>query len=194
MALQSWSIAEFPFVNCRSASGQWTASGSGTNEYYFDNSGDALSGKPETVYINGEVASEGTLGALDAGEWAWGDNDTIGESTLYVRLSDGADPDGKDSGYIEAYCGDYTELIDSGSDTVIVLSLIVSNYDPDMTAVVTIKRVSSGDVEKFRWSLTIAAGDSPVALDSMIVVAGGDKLIVTSSVESTAIDASGDLT
>lgn len=89
----------------RSSSYQWTASGSGTNEYYLEASGGgdpSLGGDPDHVIINNAVATEGTLGSLAAGEWGYGDNDSLGYSTIYVRLSDGADPDNKSDGYILA--------------------------------------------------------------------------------------------
>jgi hypothetical protein len=34
----------------------------------------------------------GTVGSLAAGEWDWGDNDTLGADTLYIRLYDDSDP------------------------------------------------------------------------------------------------------
>jgi hypothetical protein len=77
----------------------WTASGSGTNEYYVRTAANANPGfaaSPPTsngVYINSAVATKGVLGSLAAGEWGYGDNDTLGYSTVYVRLSGGGDPD-----------------------------------------------------------------------------------------------------
>lgn len=88
--------------NIRSATYKWTASGSGTDEYYLELAagGDPSKSKPSTVYENLTAMSEGTLGSLATGEWAHGDNDTLGYSTLYVCLSDGADPDTKGIGYV----------------------------------------------------------------------------------------------
>jgi len=41
----------------------------------------------------------GTAGSLAAGEWDWADNDTLGFSTVYVRLTTGAaDPDARGEG------------------------------------------------------------------------------------------------
>jgi hypothetical protein len=89
----------------RSAIYAWTASGSGTNEYYLrllagTDPGLVQPGAAE-VYINSAVATQGTAGALAAGRWGWGDNDTLGYSTVYVRLADGTDPDGKAADYIQ---------------------------------------------------------------------------------------------
>jgi hypothetical protein len=78
-------------------------SGGGTNEYYCElvAGGDPSITKPGYLWINSSPATEGTLGSLSAGEWDYGDNDSLGYSTLYVRLSDGTDPDTKGTNYIE---------------------------------------------------------------------------------------------
>jgi len=76
----------------------WTASGQGTSEYYYI---DALTAKPIAVYANSIALVEGTLGSLTVGQWAYGDNDTIGSSKVYVRLADSTDPDTKTAGYIQ---------------------------------------------------------------------------------------------
>ena len=90
-------------ITLRSAAYQWTASGSGTNEYYAELAGGGDPGftaQPDYVQINGSNATEGTAGSLAAGEWDYADNDTLGFSTVYVRLSDGTDPDSKALDYV----------------------------------------------------------------------------------------------
>lgn len=64
---------------------------------------------------------------MAVGEWAWGDNDTIGYDTLYVRINGDADPDTQDSGYVQAI--EVEELLDSGANTIVLLSLIICNND-----------------------------------------------------------------
>ena len=85
---------------------QWTASGSGTNEYYLEAAGGGAPGvncsADNEVYIDSVVATQGTAGSLSAGEWDWADNDALGFSTHYVRLSDGTDPDTKADGFVSA--------------------------------------------------------------------------------------------
>lgn len=74
----------------------WTISGSGTNEYYVTwlaGADPGFGGEPANVTENGPLMSAGVVGSLSAGEWDWGDNDALGFSTIYVRLSDDADPD-----------------------------------------------------------------------------------------------------
>lgn len=78
---------------------QWTVSGSGTNEYYceLNGSGDPSLSEPRVVVEGGQAGSDmtlGTLGSLNAGEYGYGDNDSLGYSTIYVRVtSGGPDPD-----------------------------------------------------------------------------------------------------
>jgi len=92
----------------KAATYKWTASGAGTNEYYVEllAGGDPSLDEPSAVYedVGGAdtVMPVGTLGSLAAGEYAYGDNDTLGYSTIYVRLSDNVDPDTKADGYLEA--------------------------------------------------------------------------------------------
>lgn len=86
---------------------KWTASGSGTNEYYLTLFNDNLPDLPTPVEVreNGSAMTEGTAGSLSAGEYDIADNDTLGSNTLYVRLSDGADPDSKANTFLEVESG-----------------------------------------------------------------------------------------
>ena len=77
-----------------SVNGGWLVSPSQAGEYYLPRTADkAILGKPDTVYEAGTEIAEDTIGALAASRWAWGDNDSLGYRTLYVRLSDDVDPD-----------------------------------------------------------------------------------------------------
>ena len=82
---------------------KWTASGSGTTEFYaeLDAGGDPSLAEPDIVLENNVGMPDGTLGSLAAGEFDYGDNDTLGFNTVYVRLTDGADPDSKVDGFLE---------------------------------------------------------------------------------------------
>jgi len=73
---------------------RWTASGSGTNEYYLQTAagGNPSLASPAYVWIAGTYAAAGTIGDLDNGQRAYGDNDSLGYNTLYIR-SDAGDPD-----------------------------------------------------------------------------------------------------
>ena len=91
-------------ITIRSANYKWTLSSSGTSEYYLEASGGGNPGinGPNDVAENDSLMTEATVGSLSAGEWDWGDNDTLGYNTVYVRLSDSTDPDGKAADYVEA--------------------------------------------------------------------------------------------
>jgi hypothetical protein len=74
----------------------WIASGSGTNEFYLVNTAAMyVALKPDHMYENDVEMLEGAVGSLGVQQWDWGDNDALGYDTIYVRLSDGADPDSK---------------------------------------------------------------------------------------------------
>ena len=89
-------------ISIRNALYKWTASGGGTNEYYCElaGGGDPSLEDPFLVQIDGADATEGTVGSLNAGEWDYGDGDTLGYNTVYVRLTGGGDPDAQDIDHI----------------------------------------------------------------------------------------------
>lgn len=95
-------VANWQPISIRDAAYKWTASGSGTSEYYLELAagGDPGLTAPATVQEGGAEMSPGTAGSLLAGEWDFGDNDALGYSTVYVRLADGADPDTKDVDHV----------------------------------------------------------------------------------------------
>lgn len=79
---------------------QWTASGSGTSEYYLEANGGgepsgaaAIPTQPDTVVESGTERTEGTAGSLTAGQWDFADNDTLGYGTIYYRTTGSVDPD-----------------------------------------------------------------------------------------------------
>ena len=117
IAVKKWNGAWTEIVGSQyvlSGTYQWTASGSGTNEYYMEanGGGDPSVSEPSTLMEDGTPMTVGTLGSLAAGEYNYGDNDTLGYSTIYVRLSDGADPDSKADGYVSSGVTDATQSSD----------------------------------------------------------------------------------
>jgi len=91
------------FWNALVSSGfQWTSSGSGTDEYYCEvnGGGDPALTEPATVYEDKVAMTAGTAGSLALNEWDWADNDTLGYSTIYVRVAGGVDPDTLTDGYL----------------------------------------------------------------------------------------------
>lgn len=123
---------------------QWTNSTATSGEYYFSAAGPTH--KPCRVLANGSPLSEGTLGALTDGEWAWGDQDTLGSNKIYVKLAVG-DPDGQAAGYVQCgdshsasqwqirtATGDYTTpLYDSGESTDLQAHIVPAGILEDGT-------------------------------------------------------------
>ena len=82
-------------TSVRNSRWNWTASGSGTGEFYLRTAAGtnpAFAAAPAAVQIAGADATPGTVGTLAEGEWAFADNDTLGYSTLYVRLPGDVNP------------------------------------------------------------------------------------------------------
>lgn len=92
-------------ISLRNEKYQWTVSGSGTDEYYVELAGGGAPGfiaTPPTsngVYTNSTARTKGTLGSLAANEWGYGNNDSLGFSTVYVRI--GSDPDAQVADYVQ---------------------------------------------------------------------------------------------
>jgi hypothetical protein len=75
-----------------SASYKWTKSTRGTNEYYCKSSAD---GNPnllevKVAILQKTILTAGALGLLKDHEWGWGDNDSLGYKTLYLRDDSGS--------------------------------------------------------------------------------------------------------
>lgn len=182
MALERWTIPEFDYT----ALTGWTASASGTNEYYY--SGTAID-EPSFVKVDGSVATEGTLGSLAAGEFAWGDNDTIGHDTVYVRLASGSSPGSTDVYY---FITDTQTLITAeAAKETILLSLLISNYSSIADANIIVEH-TDGSSTLFKWEIDLLYTDSPFALDSKIVLEPADVIQITSNNPDVSVIASGD--
>lgn len=89
-------------ISIRSSAYSWTVSGSGTGEYYLRTAASGDPGIPEPPYVlqAGVAMTGGTVGSLTAGQWDYGDNDALGYSTIYVRLTGSGDPDAQLSGHV----------------------------------------------------------------------------------------------
>ena len=79
---------------------EWIRSGVGIDQYYLRLKGVAgdtnpdIDRKPDEIWINSNRATEGNGAVgLNAGEWDYGDFDSLGFSTVYVRLAGGESPE-----------------------------------------------------------------------------------------------------
>lgn len=98
-------VAKSFIKNRRSAAYKWTQSPSQSTEYYCELSGGGnpdLRLQPRAVYINNSPADEGSMGSLSVGQYDYGDNDSLGYNTIYVRITGDGDPDSQASGYIKS--------------------------------------------------------------------------------------------
>jgi len=91
----------------KSGTYKWTVSPATATEFFLelDAGGDPLLDDPDDVKENSVVIAEGTIGALTAGQWTFGDNDSNGFDTVYIRLTDSVDPDTKADGFVEHILG-----------------------------------------------------------------------------------------
>jgi len=87
----------------RDSNYEWYQNGA-TSEYYLQASGGGNPNinMPSVAIENNAQMTDGSANSLAAGEWDWNDVNGLGYSTVYVRLSDSTDPDGKSADYVEA--------------------------------------------------------------------------------------------
>jgi len=88
-----WTEYIFVKENLSSVTYKWTASAT-ANEYYVEltGGGDPSLSEPPYLLLNESLITNGTLGSLTDHQWDYGDNDTLGYSTVYIR-DDSGDPD-----------------------------------------------------------------------------------------------------
>lgn len=91
-------------TSLRTSSLRWVLSAAGAGIYYVEliGGGSASLANPTSVSENGvELNRKSSAVGLLAGEFFYGDADALGFNTVYVRLSDSADPDSKELDYVE---------------------------------------------------------------------------------------------
>jgi hypothetical protein len=92
------------------ATDQWTDSPTTPGEFFY--TGSDITAEPTFVFVDGTEQVSGTLGSLESGEYAWGDQDTLGADTLYVFQE--TDPDDQASGWIKVLTRDPDKIIVTG--------------------------------------------------------------------------------
>ena len=101
-------------TNIRAGAYRWIDSVAVPGEYWVElvAGGDPSISHPSSVTetLSDTPMTLGTLGSLAAGEWAYGDNDTIGFSTVYVNLTAGGDPDSQANGWVNYFDSDQIRL------------------------------------------------------------------------------------
>lgn len=91
-------------TSLRTAALRWVLSSAGAGIYYVElvAGGSASLANPFVIHENGVDMTRNSIAAsLAAGQFFYGDVDSLGFTTVYVRLSDSADPDSKALAYVE---------------------------------------------------------------------------------------------
>jgi len=86
---------EFCIGHYSSSTYKWTASSNGDSEYYCELAagGDpSIDNEPDYVTLDGKKITNGAIGSLSDHQWDYGDNDSLGYNTIYIRDESG-DPD-----------------------------------------------------------------------------------------------------
>lgn len=153
----NWS-GDATVVSIRNATYEWIASGDSYYVRLVAGAADPSLVDPDSVEEDDVDMTEGTLGSLTAGQWAYGDDDTLGYSTVYVRLSDSADPDGKAEDFVEwerirPYTGD-TAVFDGTAVGSVTSGLDQGTFN--LAAIYTYHGYS-GDIGTSSTSLEISA-------------------------------------
>ncbi len=156
-------------VSLRTANYSWTASGADAGAYYLRTAangdpGIATPGTTTGAITGGDVAfTSGTGGALAAGQFAYGDFDTLGYSTIYIQMNVAGDPDAQALDYIKLYqvpvATDHVR-IPAGSGTMVgydFSGVAIGDFiveDGYTAAIGTATLPLSIDPDRFEWSGT----------------------------------------
>ena len=107
MGIDYWIVDQDPeTVVIRNAAYKWTESPSQAGEYYLELVGGGDPGLVDPANVREVIAavrtnmSGGTVGNLAPGQWDFGDNDSLGFDTIYVKLTAVTDPDVQDEGHV----------------------------------------------------------------------------------------------
>ena len=106
--LYVWGVSKTMSVSLVDGStDQWTDSPTTPGEYYY--TGADITAEPTYIFEDDTEMTEGILGSLASGEYAWGDQDTLGTDTLYIFGA--SDPDLEADGYIKVLTTDPDKII-----------------------------------------------------------------------------------
>lgn len=84
-----------------------------------------------------------------------------------------------------------TLMTAASAKETILLSLLFSNYSTADDAEIVYEH-TDGTNTLFKFVLTIPAGNSPVAIDSKLVLEPGDVISITSDIDEVSVIAGGD--
>lgn len=113
---------------------QWIKTGdSALSEYYLATTdsvpGDPGITEPFKVLLNSVEGGPDVLGSLAQGNWAYGDNDSLGFDTIYVRMADDSDPDDSANTVQAKYFDNTDTLAGSTVEDIITPVTLGDRYD-----------------------------------------------------------------
>ena len=169
---------------------QWTESVAVSGEYHLELSGGGDPGitEPSSVSDSSGALAVGTVGTLTNGEWDWGDNDTLGYSTVYVKIAAG-DPD--DEGYagitgrIDETIAKYKPTVDGvgyeedETTTTLVATTVTKIYDEADLDNVDVLGIHPEALTDLKYAFVPAGGSAPATANMKTLPAplylGGDR-------------------
>ncbi len=85
-----------------------------------------------------------------------------------------------------------TELLEAqANEETVLFSMLLSNNEAVDDAVIEVKHTDGFNVI-FQWKINKTSSESPTAIDSVIVLAPGDKILVRSDKNNVAVMVSGE--
>lgn len=152
---------------------QWTESVAVSGEYYLEISGggDPSITEPDQVHSGSTTLAVGTVGSLAVEEWDWGDNDTLGYSTVYVKLTAG---DPADLGY-DGVTGDISETLakykptvdgagylENPTATTLVATTVTKIYDEADLVNTGVLKIHPEALTDLKYAFVAAGASAPV--------------------------------
>lgn len=126
-------------IDCNDSAYQWTASSGGTNEYYLEAVGGGNPGLVEVncLTIDGNLMinsaeyghTRGAVGSLLDLQYAWGDGDSLGFNTIYIRTNSGSPAD------YEVFAAQLTSIINTNWRYHVLNDFIFSYANDDLVEV-----------------------------------------------------------
>lgn len=162
---------------------QWTESVATSGEYHLEALGGGnpnLASEPIAVLQAGTTIAAGTVGTL-ANTWDWGDNDTLGYSTVYINLTGDVDPDTLSYSGLQASISETVATYDQVgasapvTETVTEVTLAAATVTLALTRTTASRTVSVWD-EDTGEAIWHAFADSLPALSAMKKIPSGAAL------------------
>ena len=154
-------------------------------EYYLQASGGGNPNieEPNSIKQDSSYLGKGTVGSLASNEWDYGDNDSLGFNTIYIKLNDYADPDTKPNDSINAVYYRYTYTLSANH---LLLTYSIRNYSSSSCSVTVSLLDSSDNLLAFLVNLDLSNGES-FYMNSKDYLESGEKIVISSDVRDITV-------